>query len=98
MSRLDPNSEGRKRETPAATAASTRRFCPCRAAFPIVDTRASWPLRASVREATELKSALTTLTPEGKVEVEESRTTAVTMNLPELISALRIGFPTRPAP
>jgi hypothetical protein len=64
----------------------------------MADTRASWPLRASVREATELKSALTTLTPEGKVEAEESRTRAVRVNLPELMRAFRIGFPIRPAP
>ena len=50
---LVPNSEGMKHLTSALAAASTRRSCVARAAAARVDTRASWPLRALVRDSRE---------------------------------------------
>jgi hypothetical protein len=72
------------------------RVWPCRPDEPTVDTRASWPLRALVRDSMEVKSTSTTLTREGKVALEVERTRTVTLNLPELMIALSTGVPRSP--
>jgi len=51
--RLEPNSEGMKRLTWALAAASTRGSCVAIATEARVETRASCPLRALVRESRE---------------------------------------------
>ena len=93
-----PKSEGRKRFTFAARAASTRMFWAGRPAAPRVETTASWPWKAVVTEETDVRSASQTVTESGKVVVEEARLMAVILNLPELMSALSTGFPRDPEP
>lgn len=65
--RSEPNSEGMKRVTPAATAASIRTFWPRRPSVPTLETMASifcdW--RAVLREGMESKSTGRTVTLEG---------------------------------
>ena len=65
--RSEPNSEGMKRVTPAATEASIRSFWPRRPSVPTQETMASifcdW--RASVRDWVELKSTGRTVALEG---------------------------------
>lgn len=52
--RSEPNSEGRKRETPAAMAASMRRVWVSRATAARVETTASMPVRADWRAEREV--------------------------------------------
>ena len=53
LSVFEPNSEGMKRLTWALAAALTKRSCVSIAAEARVETRASWPLRALIRESRE---------------------------------------------
>lgn len=48
---LRPNSEGMKRLTPAASAASASTFWPATAGVATAETTACWPCRAAVRES-----------------------------------------------
>ena len=64
--------------------------------MPTVEITASWPLNADVTESTDERSASATETEDGKVEVDEARLTAVTLNLPESTRALRMGAPREP--
>jgi hypothetical protein len=64
--------------------------------MPTVDTSASWPLRALVRDETEVKSTSTSLTDEGKVALPAVRTSTVTLNLPESTMAFSTGVPRSP--
>ena len=50
---LEPNSEGMKRLIEALVAASIRSSCLSKAVEARVETRASWPLRALVRDSME---------------------------------------------
>jgi len=50
---LEPNSEGMKRLTWALAAASTRRSWVAMALEATVEIRASWPVRAAVRDERE---------------------------------------------
>lgn len=52
--RSEPNSEGMKRCTPAAIAASMKSFWPTNPEFPTAETTASWPLSAAVRDSREV--------------------------------------------
>lgn len=58
----EPYSEGMKRFTPAAMAASMRTAWLAIAAEPTVETRASMSLSAAVNDSTDAKSTSTTLT------------------------------------
>ena len=91
-----PKSDGRKRFTPAATAASTSTLWTSKPGAPSVEITASWPLKAAVTESTDEKSAVVTLTEAGNVAVEEARLTTVRLNFPEWMSALRTGIPRDP--
>ena len=53
LPRSDPNSEGMNRFTPAAIAASMMRVWPWKPEVPTVETTASWPWSAVVREGTD---------------------------------------------
>ena len=63
---------------------------------PTVETTASWPLSASMRDSSELKSTLMTLTEAGKVASEPMRESTVRLNFPDLRSASRTGTPRSP--
>jgi hypothetical protein len=90
-----PHSPGMKRLTPAATAASMYRFWLPDSWTATVMMTTSWSANALVRDSTELRSALRTSTPSGKVEVELSRETAVTLN-PAARRACTTGTPKAP--
>ena len=58
----EPYSEGMKRFTPAAMAASMRMVWFSMAAAATVDTSPSMPVSAAVKDSTDVKSTSTTLT------------------------------------
>lgn len=71
-------------------------LCPSRPSVPTVEMTVSWPLKASVTDSTDDRSAERTVTPSGKVAEEDSRLTTVTLNLPDLMSALSTASPRDP--
>ena len=94
--RSEPKSEGRKRFTPAATAASMRMFWLGRPSVPTAETTASWPWKAAVTDCTEVVSARATLTEAGKVALDVGRLMTVTVNFPESMRAFKMGAPMAP--
>lgn len=92
----EPNSDGRKRFTPAATAASMTSGWPLKPSVPTRDTTASCPLNAVVRDSRESKLTLATFTEAGNVAFEVSRVRAVMLNFPESIRAFKTGCPRVP--
>lgn len=81
--------------TPALEAASTRRSCEEIEALLIVETTASWPSRAEVREERDSKSTGLTVTEDGKVWLLVCRVRAVTVK-PALRSSERTEGPRLP--
>lgn len=100
LERSEPNSEGRKRFTPAATAASIRRLWPWRPGAPTQETTASmfWVWRALVRDVTEVKSTGRMVTEVGSsgVDLDAARVRTVMLNLLDLIRTSRTGRPRAP--
>ena len=76
----------------AAIAASTRTPYSGRLAVLTVETTASWPSKAAVTESTDERSAVRTVTESGKLAEEDGRLTTVTLNFPDLTSALRTAL------
>lgn len=97
MERSAPKSEGRKRLTPAATAAFIRTLWPRIPGVPTVEITASWPLKAAATASTDERSAATTLTDAGSSDVEDGRLSTVMLNLPDLMRALATAVPRFPA-
>lgn len=94
--RSQPNSEGMIRLMSALTAASMRSLCEAIAVVATVETTASRPVRASVRESRDSKLTLTTLTSGGKEWVEVSRVRTVISKSWESMSSFRTAEPRVP--
>jgi hypothetical protein len=91
------NSDGINRLTPAETAASTNCLRLSTVAWATRSMTTSWPLKEESRES-EVKSLVSLVTPDWKVDLDVGRERTVTLKVPALRRAEMIEGPSVPAP